>query len=248
MNSKSRRRSKRHELDSSKQLAVKILRDRSEQSDADSKALEAKIVDISVNGFKLNSKTAFEFQEKIRVELPSSDGKSITTTAEVRWIEPNPNGRSWSVGCLIVDAFPQKYIDEMAREGILDRRASARHKINQTATGRWELTPEDQTVKIVDVSANGVAIFIKEEAEIGKRIRIRLGDQRAITARAVWQQPQGDGFVVGCEVVEGSPYSVIEASLSNALQGVEDKMGRYQVLSLCGLSLFLVMLIREWFF
>lgn len=248
MNNKSRRRSKRHELDASKQISVNVFRIQDGAFQDQGEPVEAKIVDISANGFKVNSKTAFEFQEKIKVELPRQNGETVITVAEVRWIEPNADDRSWSAGCLIEDAFPQEYIDEMAQAGILDRRSSVRHQTDQPAIGRWELTQTDFPITVTDISANGIGLLLEEEPELGKRIRIRLEDSNSITARAVWQKPVEGGFQVGCEVVEGSPFAIIEASLSHALQGAEEKMGRYQVLSLCGMSLLLVMLIREWFF
>lgn len=247
MTLQTKRRSKRHELSPSKQIDVKV-----ERLDHDGRTtretIKAKIVDISLNGFKLSCHMAFEFQEKLVILLPRRDGKdSILVTAEVRWVQPM--GKSWSAGCLIAESFPDDYIDEISQDGILDRRTSDRHLTDQNAVGRWELSQQDAPIAIRNVSANGLGIFVREESEVGKRIRIKLkGSDSSITAKAVWQRKVDKGYQIGCEVLEGSPYSVIESAITESSSAAVTPLKRYQSLTFCGISFLLVILIRNLFF
>lgn len=242
------RQSQRHQINASQQIEVQLLRTVRGAEGESTEQCDARVVDISLNGFKLQCPIALGFQEKIRVEFPGHDDGPILATAEVRWVEPNADEHNWSAGCLLSEPFPREYIDQMAKDGVLDRRSSPRRKTDKQATGRWELSPEDFPLTISDVSAQGVRIHTEYPCEIGKRIRIRIGDRTGLTARAVWQQETSEGYLIGCEVTEGSPYALIEANLSDVLHSSQPPARRYQVLALGGLSLMLVMLIRHWFF
>lgn len=248
MKTPSRRKFKRHALDSTKQISVQVFRVLSDRTDEDTETISAIVVDISPNGFKLETSTSFGFQEKIVVHLPRESGETVQTPAEVRWVEPTADGKSWNAGCLVSGCLPPSYIDELANLGVLNRRNAVRHKTKQKAVGKWEMTQQEFPVRIIDVSNHGVGLLLDHEPEIGKRILVKGQNSSSMTARPVWKKKVDQGYLVGCEVVEGSPYMVIEGSLSKALQRGEEKSSRYQVLSLCGLSLFLVLLIREWFF
>lgn len=248
MSIQTRRKSKRHELDASKQIKVHVIRtEESEHLEPSEKKHPAQIVDISLNGFKISAEAAFEFQEKIVIEFPRRNEESIKASAQVRWVQPNPEGNSWSAGCLLSDSFPPDYIDEISQEGILNRRDSNRLPTSQMAVGRWELSQSDQQMKIVDVSAKGIGLMVEEEVEIGKRIRIRVNDDISITARSLWQKQVEGGYKIGCEVLEGSPYSIVQSVVAEA-GASENRDNRYQTLTFCGLSFLLVLLLRGLFF
>lgn len=249
MSIQTRRKSRRHELDSSRQIAVMVFRaSDGNPGESTDRGIEAKIVDISTNGFKLECAKAFEFEEKLVVEIRRQNETTIRVAADVRWVQPKADSRTWFAGCLISDSFPPDYIDEIARLGILDRRNSDRQTVQQEAIGRWELSGEDIPVRIVDVSAKGIGLVVDQPVEIGKRIRIRLEQTHSITARALWAKKSPEGFHVGCEVLEGSPFSIIENAVCESETEFDEQVPGYTVVPLLGISFLLILLIRNLLF
>ncbi|MEE2640233.1 MAG: PilZ domain-containing protein [Planctomycetota bacterium] len=245
----SRRKSKRHELETARQIPVRLRRVGAECEPAE-RVEAAGVVDISRNGFKLEAECPLAFREKLLVELPSPiGGEGIQLHAEVRWVQPDNASATWSAGCWIPETFPTDYLDEISQQGLLDRRVQTRERTDQPATGRWEHGGQEMPVSIRDVSSKGVSLLVSEEIEIGKRIRLRVGKvSELVTARAVWQESVPGGFLVGCEVIEGSPYSILEDVVLEARRNLERASGHYQTLILCGLVLILVVFLRDLIF
>lgn len=255
--SQSRRKAKRHEISGDQRIDVQIFRN---GCDSDCRGnndiVDAAIVDISLTGLKVESATAFEFEEKILLSIPSiSSEKPIEIPAQVRWIQPVGNSKkesgAWSAGCLLEDSLPADYIDEISASGMLDRRFAPRIRIEKEATARWEMSQEDFVVQIQNISSTGIGIVVPKDREVGKRIRVEIDKGTAehllLTGKTIRQKPVDDGIFVGCEIGRGSADSLSKyADESSPL--IEESPRAYKTLIFSGLSLLLAMIARQVFF
>lgn len=255
--SEQRRRAKRHEIAGDQRIDVNVFRNAKVADCKDNEpGVVAEIVDISLTGLKLESTTAFEFQEKIVISISrASTEEPILLPAQVRWVQPVSKGRknsnAWAAGCLLEEALPRDYIDEISASGMLDRRASPRIQIDKNATARWEMSQADFEVQIKDVSTTGIGLVVPKDCEVGKRIRIEVDKgtekQTSVTGKTVRQNPVDDGTFVGFEIATGSA----DALKEYAVEGVTEKPAArrsYQTLTFSGISLVIVMIVRQLFF
>ena len=108
---KQRRQSKRHELGIS--IRIKLSRKVNTRDNEGEEEIVANIVDISQNGLRLRTKMPLEFQEKVTVVFPDQDGGEIQIVAEVRWVAPCQDSRFWLAGCLLGEAVPETFLDQL---------------------------------------------------------------------------------------------------------------------------------------
>lgn len=255
--SQSRRKAKRHEIAGDQRIDVQIFRNGCDSDCRDNNDIvAAEIVDISLTGLKLESATAFEFEEKILLSIPrTSSEKPIEIPAQVRWVQPVGNSKktsgAWAAGCLLEESLPTDYIDEISASGMLDRRVAPRIRIKKEATARWEMSQEDFVVQIHDISTTGIGIVMPKDCDVGKRIRIEIdkgtSEHILLTGKTVRHNLVEDGIFVGCEIAPGSADSLSEFALEGPAL-TQESPGRYQTLIFSGLSLLLVMIVRQVFF
>lgn len=255
--SEQRRRTKRHEISGDQRIDVNVFRN-AKVTDCrdDNESVVAEIVDISLTGLKLESTTAFEFQEKIVIAIRcDSNDEPILLPAQVRWVQPVNKGRkksnAWAAGCLLEETLPTDYIDEISASGMLDRRAAPRIQISKNATARWEMSQADFEVQIKDISSTGIGIVVPKDCEVGKRIRIEVdkGTERQIslTGKTVRQNAVDDGMFVGFEIAAGSADGLKEYA-TDFLSEKPELRRPYQTLAFSGISLVIVMIVRQLFF
>ena len=80
--------------------------------------------------------------------------------------------------------------EDLAHEGIVNRRRDDRVPWNQPAKMSWQLNPGEVDVEIKDCSPGGVKVVSEQPIPENVRLRIRVemgdGDEAIIDAKAVW--------------------------------------------------------------
>lgn len=255
--SQSRRKAKRHEIPGDQRIDVQIFRNGCGSDCTDNNEIvAAEIVDISLTGLKVESATAFEFEEKILLSIRrTSSEKPIEIPAQVRWVQPVGKSKKesavWAAGCLLRDSLPADYIDEISDSGMLDRRISPRIRIEKEATARWEMSQDDFVVQIQNISSNGIGIVVPKDCDVGKRIRIEIdkgtSEHFFLTGKTIRHNPVDDGIFVGCEIAPGSANSLSKYA-QESLSLMRESPRTYKKLVVSGLSLLLLIIARQVFF
>jgi hypothetical protein len=214
--------------------------------------IEAQIVDIGRNGIRLESSITFEFQEEIVIEIPGiGESPQLFVVAQVRWTQPTKNGSAWSAGAILSENFPEHFLNEIAKKGLLDRRGAPRLALAAEAVGQWELSTEGFPLSVSDVSATGIGVVIDKPCEVGQRLRISFDgetqDADTITAKTVRQREVAGQYLVGCTILKGAPYLFLNRSVEMKCRQAVRKNRAYLALALSALGLLTFTFLRQIF-
>lgn len=249
----------RHEVKTEEGIPVRIRRPAKNLGDCatgrESKIIEGHLVDISENGLKIRSHFAFSFHEKLLLELPQLNwSEPLVVAVEVRWTQPDHNiEETWSTGCVISESFPDGYVDELARNGYIDRRESSREDFDQIAQSKIESVASSHEVVIVDVSAHGIGLRSPVPVEVGRRMQLEFRDKNQdgklekLTLRTIRTRVVDGGYFVGCKVLKGSTYRILGQSLSATITPPVPVNRVFKSLNLLCMIVLILFIIREFF-
>lgn len=156
------------------------------------------VVDLSSTGVRLLCEGLFQVGQTIRTQLLTDRSHGIYC-GTVRRVEPWVDGQS-IVGCSLEDAVPQSILEELAAEGIVNRRSDDRYTVDRKAAVAWQLNTGEVEVQIKDYSSGGLRVesSLPIPADARLRIRIELSDEELVlTGKSVWQQESADRFMAG---------------------------------------------------
>ena len=196
-----RRRAPRFRIQNTEALRVTVTK-----SDKSFETIHTELVNISVGGAKFKSNQSVTVNEVVSVKIDvEHPGQSISVSGEVRWIAPL-DGDEWWLGCAFKPPIPHEILNELARQGVLERREHVRQRISLPVTAQWQLEYEPTTVTVVDYSAGGICLTTDSERGPGERLMLRfqLDDGRDVQVRAStrWEVRCDDGFLIGCEFTD----------------------------------------------
>ncbi len=178
---------------------------------ADTSALAAQILDLSVSGAKLrmDRPLAIKSQGKLTFAC-AAIGYESTISATICWARPMGRGQWW-VGCAFDSSLPTKELDLLARSGHLERRKDHRSKHEVAAQLKLELQPEPLVVRICNSSSGGFSVLTPRETTEGERVLLSFPtdskSQRPILARVQWCQRTDAGFQTGCTFLTKDGYA-----------------------------------------
>ena len=117
----------------------------------------------------------------------------------VRRVEPWVDGKS-VLGCSLNNRIPDSVLEDLAAEGVVNRRADDRYGLDEMATVSWQLNPGEVDVRLQDYSYGGMRvespIALPDDAHL--RICIELADENVVLeGKSVWQRQSTDGFSAG---------------------------------------------------
>jgi hypothetical protein len=156
------------------------------------------VVDLSSSGIRLLCDGLFQVGQTIRTQLLTDRSHGIYC-GTVRRVEPWVDGQS-ILGCSLEDAIPQSVLEELAAEGIVNRRSDDRYTVDRTAAVSWQLNTGEVEVKIKDYSSGGLRVesSLPIPTDTRLRIRIELSDEELVlTGKSVWQQESADRYMAG---------------------------------------------------
>jgi c-di-GMP-binding flagellar brake protein YcgR len=213
---------------------------------ADAEPLEARLLDLSPNGARVELAAAVTFHESVLLTVASEElGLDLTLTASVNWIRPTSDDQ-WTVGCSIAPQLPEPCIQALFSKGLLERRKAARQPLEVSASAHWELQPSPVTVRLLDVSPGGFSLIVPTAVAAGSRLILAAGGDAAdvpavrISAKVRWHIHSAEGHAVGCEFVASQGYAQLSAALPQPERARRRRKGRgLSLVSLVGLGLFI---------
>ena len=192
--------------------------------DGKQRIVVAKLIHISSVEARLRSREPINLKEIVGLQLRTEHPEhTILLSGEVYWMEP-ANGDYWWVGCSFDPAIPDEVLEQFAESGILERRQYNREKVKISTVAKWELNSPTARAHIVDYSRGGLCLRSQDKGKPGERLLLefRLQDGREFLVRATarWQVETEKGYVIGCQFLDDSDYSVFRD-----LKALKDQTG-----------------------
>ncbi len=169
-------------------------------------AVTAELLDLSVQGAKLQIPCSLRFHERLVLRLNSNEREfALAVETSVRWIRSAENG-TWTFGCAFEPRLPAREMEALFDHGLLERRKYERIPISVPALAYWELDPQPTTVQLVDLSHGGFCLLTSLQGKIGARVRLSVnkadGNPAEIIAAARWESVSSEGRLIGCEFLK----------------------------------------------
>lgn len=173
------------------------------------------VIDISKSGIRLLCEGNFEVGQPIFTELTTDRSHGIYRGV-IRRVEPWNNGQS-ILGCSLDDEIADEVLEELATDGVVNRRAEDRMKIEEKAKLSWQLNHgEEVEVDVKDYSPGGMRITSTVDIPNNVRLRVRFDpddedDQVILEAQAIWLAEEGDDIEAGVQFTDAkSPHKMVE--------------------------------------
>ena len=152
------------------------------------------VIDISTNGLRLLCGADFRVGCAFLVEL-ETDRLHGVYPGIVRRVTPWVGGES-VLGCQLLEPIPDKILQTLAKERVLNRRREDRVVWNKKASMKWELESKEVDVLIVDCSPGGLKLHSTMPIVENTCLRLTLDTEEAqgaiIDVKTVWQSKNDD--------------------------------------------------------
>jgi len=189
--------------------------------------IDVQLLDISNGGAKLRTSDQVPEGQKLSLKLKSDEiTGSVKVDATVCWSQL-ARGGEWILGCTFKPEIPRLVLDQLAKTGAFDRREDERVKVSIHSDAAWELTPELESVCIINLSSHGFCVASKQPGKPGSRVMLKFEEGRTVTGRCRWQVASEAGFTLGCEFSSTEDYTTLrqihaetEALLSTEKRGL----------------------------
>jgi PilZ domain len=160
----------------------------SEQTPAE--RVVARVRDISIGGAKLVTDRPFQAGQILTLELPSAGDEQQVVLACVVRVAPLAAG-AWSLGCVFARELSAEDLEKVgaqkAKPSADDQRTWVRYDCTSTATYErvGEENGQTHTAQVLNVSASGVGLILREPAEPGCLISLSLQGKRGAPMRSI---------------------------------------------------------------
>ena len=184
-------------------------------------------VDISSSGMRLLSRGSFQVGQPIWTELKTTRSHGVYR-GNVRRIEPWVGGQL-ILGCSLRDTIPNEVLQELASEGIINRRADGRFSIAVPGTISWPLSSEEIDVEIKDYSSGGMKLHSAEKIPEHTRLRVRFesgGQDITLEAKTAWSRRGDHGWITGVGLVDRDAPTVVAETLAKEEQSKTESASR----------------------
>jgi c-di-GMP-binding flagellar brake protein YcgR len=175
--------------------------------------VSALVRDISIGGANLISERGFLAGQILSLELPTAldDELQIVLACVVR-VVPDRNG-TWSLGCVFARELSAQDLENVgakkAKPTSDDQRTWLRYDCVTTATYEriGEENGEAHTAQVLNISASGVGLLLKEPAESGSLINLSLQGKHGRAVRSILAcivhttERAGGELAVGCNFI-----------------------------------------------
>ena len=156
------------------------------------------VIDLSATGIRLLCEGQFHVGQKFHTQLHTARPHGIYR-GTVRRVEPWVDGRS-VLGCSLRDRIPESVLEELATDGVVNRRSDDRYTLQREAAVSWQLQTRELDVQLMDLSYGGLQIEspapIPQNARL--RVRVELDDEELVLdGQSVWQQETADRYMTG---------------------------------------------------
>lgn len=205
-----RRKEKRYKTSDDSRLSCRTSIDEPGQD----RIWEGTTVDISTSGIRLLTEGNFQVGQPIWTELMTRRSHGVYR-ATIRRIEPWLGGQ-FILGCSLRDSIPQEVLQELANEGIINRRNDGRFCISHAAKVSWPLNPDELDVQLRDYSSGGLKLESADQIPADARVRLRFqagGEEVIVEAKSVWCRQTEHGWVTGVALTDREAPNVVAEKL-----------------------------------
>ncbi len=133
----------------------------------------------------------------------------------VCWIRPS--GEDFRVGFSFDPPLDHGVIEQLLRQGVMDRRRTSRDPIDRSATASWRLNPQPTPVTLVDLSRGGFCLSSPLSAEPHSRLRLQVTDANdeivEATANVQWRLQIPEGYLLGCSLSSQETSALLRSAL-----------------------------------
>jgi len=197
-----------NDFSSEAEILVEIHRFKTEnhlQESNDSPELEpgsARLIGIATSELKFVTNVPFRFSEEIGVGFPSTDDVNSVFPATVNMIQKQ--GRNeWHVTCSFHDSIRRPVVQQLANQGVIDRRQQSRNPSDFSASIRWECCRNEIEAEVRNISQDGCRLAISDANPDALRLLISIqhqdGENLEIKAVKKWQTRSKSLIEIGCE-------------------------------------------------
>ncbi len=175
---------------------------------------EGTTIDISPSGMRLLTKGDFQVGQPMWTELLTTRSHGVYR-GNVRRIEPWVGGQV-ILGCSLRDIIPREVLQDLASDGVINRRSDGRFCISQPAKVAWPLSAEEIDVELLDYSSGGMKVQSLERLPENTRLRVRFesnGREISIEAKSVWDRETETGCVTGIAFSDRNASAIVAATL-----------------------------------
>jgi hypothetical protein len=177
-----------------------------------SERVSARVCDISIGGANLITDVAFQAGQILSIELPVVDDEQQVVLACVVRVLPQRDG-TWSLGCVFSRELSVQDLEKVgaqkAKPAPGDQRSWVRFDTTTTATFQriGEENGQSHSAQVLNVSASGVGLLLREPIEPGGLINLSLQGKhgqpvRSILACVVHTTVRAGGeLAVGCNFI-----------------------------------------------
>ena len=173
-------------------------------------------VDISPSGMRVLTQGDFQSGQPIRTELLTNRSHGIYR-GNIRRVEPWVGGQV-ILGCSLRDTIPKRVLQELASEGIINRRNDGRFSISHPAKVSWPLSADELDVELQDYSSGGMKVrsCIPIPANVRLRFRFQSSGQEVIVeSKLAWAHHFDGDWVSGVTFTQRDAPSVMAETLAN---------------------------------
>lgn len=175
------------------------------------------VIDLSSAGIRLLCDGQFRVGEQIHVQLYSDRSHGLYR-GTVRRVEPWVDART-VLGCSLENKIPDSVLEELASEGIVNRRSDDRFRLSQQASISWQLSSCDVDVELTDYSYGGLRFESEIEVPLDTSVRltIELPDEEVVlNGRTLWRTESENGYTAGIAFTEREAPATVEKIVQGA--------------------------------
>lgn len=170
---------------------------------------DGNVTDVSTGGARLELNSPVTVGEQLDVELRVAAVKCREQRlATVCWAALRRDF-VWQAGVRFGEPLPDAMIDRLAKAGIIERRRSLRVKVSIPAIARLEASTHQNSVRIANLSPEGIGLVSPGALEIDRRVMISVEDVAepwTVLAHVRSCKRRRRGHVIGCEFVDTDAY------------------------------------------
>lgn len=194
-------------LSSATEILVEIYRfgseiDHQESDSPEMESASARLIGIATSELKFVTDLPFRFSEEIGVGFPSTDDANSVFPATVNMIQKQGRNK-WHVTCSFHDSIRRPVVQQLANQGVIDRRQQSRNPSDVSASIRWECCRDEIEAEVRNISQDGCRLAITDANPDALRLLISIQhqDRENLEIKAVkkWLTRSKSLIEIGCE-------------------------------------------------
>jgi len=173
--------------------------------------LRGELLDLSPHGARLSVSADLSISKALRLEFSIiSLCLEFYVSADVCWSK-RIDEDEWHIGCALNPGMPTGVLDQLVRNGRLNRRCTLRHEGRLELRGHAELADRGEPVTLQNYSQGGFCVSASQLGKPGERIHIFVEEpkERLIVATVQWRLKVRDSYLLGCAFLNEKDFAYL---------------------------------------